>query len=101
MRKLRRHVWWETAVLRTDNNSIKFIHVGQNKIRGVKVAVDQEFLFGQETITADMATFFKFKTPSGGFDKTKTMDALSFLETRIKARPVSKQQTNTSLDDDD
>jgi len=61
---------------------------------------DQEFLFGQETVTADITTHFKFLTPSGGVDKTKTMEALSFLEARVKTRPISKQQTNTSLDND-
>jgi len=63
---------------------------------------DQAFLFGQETVTADITTYFRFLTPSGGTDKTKTKEALSFLKARVKARPISisKQQTNTSLDDD-
>jgi len=62
---------------------------------------DQEFLFGQEPVTAYMATRFRFLTPSGVTDRTKTMEAFSFLEARVKTHPIyGAQTTNTSLDDD-
>ena len=62
---------------------------------------DREFLFGQQTVTvtANRTTYFRFLTPSGRIDKTKTMEAISFLKTRVKTRPIPKQQTSTSLDD--
>lgn len=62
---------------------------------------DQEFLFGQQTVTADKATYFTFETLSGVTDKAKTMEAFSFLKARVKTHPIyGAQTTNTSLDDD-
>jgi hypothetical protein len=58
----------------------------------------KEFSFGQETFTADMATYFRFVKPSGVIDKAKTKEAFLVLDAKVEPHSYSERRIDTSFD---